>query len=116
MTTTVSTAMKENSRKALRGLAVLGIVALELSAVGLPLAIHFWTAPVIPELTRDEMLAMAGAMHRYGGSFVKALSECFLLADGNNKTRLYRAFPKYVKQYTDMAKVDAKQTAQEAVE
>jgi len=26
-------------------LAVLGIVALELTAVGLPLAIHFWTAP-----------------------------------------------------------------------
>lgn len=78
--TTVSTAMKENSRRALRGLAVtlsliiylagliyagvrsyslfsatvdssllplavLGIVALELTAVGLPLAIHFWTAP-----------------------------------------------------------------------
>jgi hypothetical protein len=78
--TTVSTAMKENSRRALRGLAVtlsliiylaglvyagvrsyslfaatvdpgllplavLGIVALELTAIGLPLAIHFWTAP-----------------------------------------------------------------------
>jgi len=72
--------MRENSRRALRGLAVflslviylaglvyagvrsyslfaatiapdllplavLGIVALELTAVGLPLAIHFWTAP-----------------------------------------------------------------------
>ena len=78
--TTVSTAMKENSRRALRGLAVflslviylaglvyagvrsyslfaatidpsllplavLGIVALEMSAVALPLAIHYWTAP-----------------------------------------------------------------------
>jgi len=78
--TTVSTAMKENSRRALKGLAVtlsliiylaglvyagvrsyslfaatvdpgllplavLGIVAVELTAVGLPLAIHFWTAP-----------------------------------------------------------------------
>src|SRR5689334_8570546 len=78
--TTVSTAMKENSRRALKGLAVtlsliiylaglvyagvrsyslfaatvdpgllplavLGIVALELTAVALPLAIHFWTAP-----------------------------------------------------------------------
>jgi len=78
--TTVSTAMKENSRRALRGLAVtlsliiylaglvyagvrsyslfaatvepsllplavIGIVALELTAVGLPLALHFWMAP-----------------------------------------------------------------------
>jgi hypothetical protein len=80
MTTTVHTAMKENSRRALRGLAVgvgivayfggllyagvrsydlfartlpaellplavIGILALELTAVGLPLAIHYWTAP-----------------------------------------------------------------------
>lgn len=78
--TTVSTAMKENSRRALKGLAVflsltvyvagliyagvrsyslfartvdpellplaiLGIVALEVSALALPLAIHYWTAP-----------------------------------------------------------------------
>jgi hypothetical protein len=78
--TTVHTAMKENGRKALRGLAVtlslivylagllyagvrsfdlfsrtipadllplavIGIVALELTALGLPVAIHFWTSP-----------------------------------------------------------------------
>lgn len=76
----VSTAMKENSRRALKGLAVflslivylagliyagvrsyslfaqtveasllplalLGIVALEVSALALPLAVHYWTAP-----------------------------------------------------------------------
>lgn len=80
MTTTVHTAMKDNSRRALRGLAVtlslivyvagliyagvrsydlfaktipanllmlalLGIVALELTALALPVAIHYWTAP-----------------------------------------------------------------------
>ncbi len=80
MTTTVHTAMKDNSRRALRGLAVglglvayfggllyagvrsfdlfartlpaellplavIGILALELTAVGLPLAVHYWTAP-----------------------------------------------------------------------
>jgi len=80
MTTTVHTAMKDNSRRALRGLAVglgliayaggllyagvrsfdlfartlpaellplavIGILALELTAIGLPLAIHYWTAP-----------------------------------------------------------------------
>lgn len=78
--TTVSTAMKENSRRALKGLAVflsllvylaglvyagvrsyslfartvdtellplavLGIVASEVSALALPLAVHYWTAP-----------------------------------------------------------------------
>ena len=78
--TTVSSAMKENSRRALKGLAVclslvvylaglvyagvrsyslfartvdaellplavLGIIALEVSALALPLAVHFWTAP-----------------------------------------------------------------------
>lgn len=80
MTTTVSTALKENSRRALKGLAVflslivylagliyagvrsyslfartvdpellplavLGIIALEVSALALPLAIHYWTSP-----------------------------------------------------------------------
>lgn len=80
MTTTVHTALKENSRRALKGLAIvlsvlvyiaglvyagvrsydlfartipadllplalLGIVALELTALGLPIAIHYWTAP-----------------------------------------------------------------------
>lgn len=80
MTTTVHTALKENSRRALKGLAVmlsvlvyiaglvyagvrsydlfartipadllplalLGIIALELTALGLPIAIHYWTAP-----------------------------------------------------------------------
>lgn len=80
MTTTVSTAMKENSRRALKGLAiflsvlvyiagliyagvrsyslfartvdpellplaVLGIIALEVSALALPLAVHYWTSP-----------------------------------------------------------------------
>ena len=59
---------------------------------------------MIPEPTRDEMLGMVEAMHKYGGGFVKALAECFTLADSNNKTRLYRAFPEYVKQYTEWSK------------
>ncbi len=80
MTTTIHTAMKENGRRALRGLAValslivylagllyagvrsydlfartipaellalavIGIIALEVTALALPLAIHFWTSP-----------------------------------------------------------------------
>ncbi len=80
MTTTVSTAMKENNHRALKWaavslslivylagllyagvrsytlfsatieswllpLALIGIVALELTAIALPLAIHFWTQP-----------------------------------------------------------------------
>jgi hypothetical protein len=86
MTTTVSTAMKDNQHRALRGLAVtlslivylaglayaavrsyslfaatiepallplavLGIVALELTAIALPLAIHFWTQPGAQRMT-----------------------------------------------------------------
>lgn len=61
---------------------------------------------MIHEPTRDEMLDMVAAMHRYGGGFVKALSECFTLADSYNLTRLYRAFPEYVKKYTEMAQKD----------
>lgn len=80
MTTTIHSAMKDNSRRALRGfamflgmlaylggllyagvrsydlfartlppdllaLALVGILALELTAIGLPLAMHYWTAP-----------------------------------------------------------------------
>ena len=58
-------------------------------------------------MPRDEMLKMAEAMRLYGGGFVVALSECFILADHNNLQRLYTAFPEYVTQYTEMAKEKA---------
>lgn len=54
-------------------------------------------------LSRDDMLAMVTAMNKYGGSFVQSLSECFILADHENLTRLYAAWPEYVQQYHEMA-------------
>jgi len=56
------------------------------------------------DISRDEMLKMTEAMRHYGGSFVVALSECFVLADHDNFQRLYAAFPEYVAKYSDMAK------------
>ena len=38
-------------------------------------------------------------MNKYGGSFVKALAECFHHADCINKDKLIKAFPEYWKQY-----------------
>ena len=63
-------------------------------------------------MSRDDMLYMVDAMLRYGGGFVKALSECFILADRDNLARLYATFPEYVKQYTEMAQIDAECKAQ----
>jgi hypothetical protein len=57
-------------------------------------------------LSHDEMLRMVSAMNRYGGAFVHALSECFILADSDNLVRLLRAFPEYVEQYCEMARED----------
>ena len=42
---------------------------------------------------------MLDAMQR-GGSFVRALAECFRHADINNRKRLMRAFPDYVEEYS----------------
>lgn len=47
---------------------------------------------------------MADMMERQGGSFVKALGECFFKADRENWSRLEKAFPEYVKEYKDRAR------------
>ena len=44
-------------------------------------------------------------MEVYGGSFVKALRECFAHADFMNFARLEQAFPEIVKQYTEMGEI-----------
>lgn len=49
--------------------------------------------------TPSQKHEMITAMDRYGGSFVKALAECFLIADRDNYERLCIAFPEYVEQY-----------------
>lgn len=39
-------------------------------------------------------------MDKLGGSFVKALAQCFYHADRNNIDKLKEAFPKYWKEYS----------------
>ena len=39
-------------------------------------------------------------MSKYGGSFVKALAECFHHADHTNKEKLKEAFQNYWKEYS----------------
>lgn len=50
-------------------------------------------------MTSDERLYTAKAMKKFGGSFVKALGECLLLADSDNVKRLEAAFPEYLEKY-----------------
>lgn len=54
-------------------------------------------------LSHNEKLAMVKAMKFYGGSFVVALSECFIRADSNNLRKLYDTFPEYVEKYREFA-------------
>ncbi len=42
-------------------------------------------------------------MEKYGGNFVKALAECFRMADDNNFEKLQTAFPGYWEQYKKMS-------------
>lgn len=46
---------------------------------------------------------MIEEMEKFGGSFVKALSQCLAHADYNNYQKLIHTFPEYVKEYTDRA-------------
>lgn len=54
-------------------------------------------------LTHDEKIKMIEAMRLYGGGFISALAECFLLADEVSLNRLYEAFPEYVERYRELA-------------
>ena len=42
---------------------------------------------------------VVGAMQKYGGSFVKALADCWWRADSINEKRLQEAFSDYFEQY-----------------
>ena len=48
---------------------------------------------------------MACAMKMYGGSFVSRLGELWFAADGVNKAKLVAAFPEYVADYRDVARL-----------
>jgi len=55
-------------------------------------------------MTQEEKYAMLRAMRIYGGGFINALVHCFEVADEDNTERLIKAFPEYVRQYTEMSK------------
>ena len=42
--------------------------------------------------TRDEIITITNNMHRYGGGFMKALSECIHRADHENMMKLQSVF------------------------
>lgn len=48
------------------------------------------------------------AMEQYGGGFIKALANTWLLADVNNKERLKKAFPDYWEKYAGVASLTHK--------
>lgn len=51
----------------------------------------------------DQDIKVVDCMEKYGGSFVKALAECFRRADPMNFIKLKTTFAAYWKQYTKMA-------------
>lgn len=51
----------------------------------------------------DDDFAIIECMEKYGGSFVKALAQCFLHADPNNFRKLKGAFNEYWEEYRKMA-------------
>ncbi len=57
----------------------------------------------------DEDAEVVDTMARFGGSFVKALAECFRHADPFNFRRLRVAFPEFWQEYEQMAARHKKQ-------
>lgn len=49
--------------------------------------------------TRDEIITIANNMHRYGGGFTKALSECIHRADHENLIKLQSVFADEFEKY-----------------
>lgn len=54
-------------------------------------------------MDHNQKLKMVAAMKIYGGGFISALAECFLLADNNNLDILCGAFPEVVERYSHSA-------------
>ena len=53
------------------------------------------------EIGQDDKLKMIENMEKYGGSFVVALSKCFLIADDIDLKKLLKTFPSYVDRYLE---------------
>lgn len=60
----------------------------------------------------EKDIPMAKAMETYGGSFVKALAMCLLMADHINYAKLELAFPQYFAEYRKMAEQKESQNQQ----
>ena len=58
--------------------------------------------------------AMAEAMMLRGGSFVQALGKAWYCADARNRARLIAAFPDYVAEYRELARLKRAQGTSEA--
>lgn len=56
-------------------------------------------------------IQIAGAMIRYGGSFVQALGGALLRADDRNTERIRTAFPDYWEKYAEFARRHAAKEA-----
>ncbi len=56
-----------------------------------------------PKITNERLVC---AMRKYGGNFVKALADCLVAGDPNNKQRIRDAFPDIIEVYTAFAKSD----------
>lgn len=50
-------------------------------------------------INQSERIEIAELMAKYGGGFVKALSECVFRADDDNLQKLQDAFPEYFEEY-----------------
>ena len=50
-------------------------------------------------INHDLKLDIAKNMETYGGSFVKALSKCLIVADHNNLLKLEETFKEYIEEY-----------------
>ena len=49
---------------------------------------------------------IVNAMIRHGGSFVRALGQCYQRADEDNMRRLREAFPEVWAKYGDLARIE----------
>lgn len=56
-------------------------------------------------MTTSEQFEAAETMQKHGGSFVKALAECYFRADELNKLRLVNAFHDYFQKYGSLREV-----------
>ena len=52
----------------------------------------------------EEEFKVIESMRKYGGSFIKSLSECFSYADITNFRKLKNAFPEYWEKYKKLGK------------